>query len=209
MKAPVLVLIVFFSCVYVATEIETLENLIARNPEDRGLLLELGIAYHNAGVLGDKDYVLKAIRLLEKLVKDDAEGLATAYLGSSHLLRARDDWNPFGKLSNLNKGFEYLDKAVKYHGDNIIVLAIRANAYINIPGFFGKLDTSITDLERIVQLYSQSTVVDDILLNSRLKLGEAFMKKGDSDKAYEQWRWILKNAPDTAQAKEARQLLRP
>jgi len=208
MRVTVLILTVFFSCLCVATEIEILENLVARNPEDKSLSLELGIAYHNAGVLGDKDHVLKAIKLLEKLVKDDEEGLATAYLGSSHLLRARDDWNPFGKLSNLGKGFEYLDRAVKYHGDNIMVLVIRANAYINIPGIFGKLDTSIADFQKIIQLYSQDTVVDDILLNSRLKLGEAFMKKGDNNKAYEQWRWILKNAPDTPQAKEARELLR-
>ena len=208
MRVTVLILTVFFSCLCVATEIEILENLVARNPEDKSLSLDLGIAYHNAAVLGDKDHVLKAIKLLEKLVKDDEEGLATAYLGSSHLLRARDDWNPFGKLSNLGKGFEYLDRAVKYHGDNIMVLVIRANAYINIPGIFGKLDTSIADFQKIIQLYSQDTVVDDILLNSRLKLGEAFVKKGDNDKAYEQWRWILKNAPDTPQAKEARELLR-
>ncbi|HNS66720.1 MAG TPA: tetratricopeptide repeat protein, partial [Mesotoga infera] len=178
MRTPVLVLLVFFSCACVATEIETLESLVA-NPEDRSLLFELGIAYHNAGVRGDK---VKAIKLFEKLIRDEEEGLATSYLGSSHLLKARDDWNPFGKLSNLGKGFEYLDRAVKYHGDNIMVLVIRANAYINIPGIFGKLDTSIADFQKIIQLYSQDTVVDDILLNSRLKLGEAFVKKGDNDK---------------------------
>ena len=133
-----------------ATEIESLESLVA-NPEDRSLLFELGIAYHNAGVRGDK---VKAIKLFEKLIRDEEEGLATSYLGSSHLLKARDDWNPFGKLHNLNKGFKYLDRAVENHGDNIMILFIRANAYINIPGFFGRLDTSIADFERIIQLHS-------------------------------------------------------
>ncbi len=153
LRTPVLVLLVFFSCACVATEIETLESLVA-NPEDRSLLFELGIAYHNAGVRGDKDYVLKVIKLFEKLIRDEEEDLATSYLGSSHLLRAGDDWNPFGKLHNLNKDFEYLDRAVENHGDNIMILFIRANAYINIPGFFGRLDTSIADFERIIQLHS-------------------------------------------------------
>ncbi|SSC14103.1 protein of unknown function [Mesotoga infera] len=31
-------------------------------------------------------------------------------------------------------------------------------------------------------MYSKGTVVDDILLNSRLNLGEAFMKKGTAIK---------------------------
>jgi len=209
MKRVLMALTLLTISLCAATSTAELKRMLDEQPDNRQIALELGIAYHNEGLNGDKDSVQKATKLLGTLVKEDTEGLAIAYLGSSHLLRARDDWNPFGKLSNLNKGFEYLDKAVKEHPDNILIRIIRGNAYMNIPGVFGKLDTAISDFERVIELWPLESEIDEVILTARLRLGESLMKKGDSDGAYYHWRWIIRKVPDSPQADLARELLRP
>lgn len=209
MKRLLLTFVVLIVGFCAATSNADLKRTLDEQSDNRQIALEMGIAYHNEGLNGDKNSVQKAITLLSTLVDDDMEGLATAYLGSSHLLRARDDWNPFGKLSNLNKGYEYLDKAVKEHPDYILIRIIRGNAYMNIPTIFGKLDTAISDFERVIELWPLESEVDEIILTVRLRLGESLMKKGDSDGAYYHWRWVIRKAPDSPQADLAKELLRP
>jgi len=194
-----LILIVLLAGVFVCASysISELERFHKEDPQNIDLAIELGIAYHDAGLEGDKDSVTKAIRILEDVLKRRDLGLARAYLGSSFLLRARDDWNPFGKLLNLNQGIDHLDRAVEGNPDDILIRVIRANAYANIPAFFGKLDVAISDFEIIVQVLAEEGLSIEIQLNARLKLVQLYMRNGMNDKAATHYEWLKENAPDS------------
>ena len=99
-----------------------------QNPSDDEALRNLGILYHDMAIKDSKAYGRKAAQYLEQAYqKKPDDHVVLCYPGSAYTLLAKDASNPVSKAYDLNKGVEYMDKAVRKDPDNITVRLIRAN----------------------------------------------------------------------------------
>lgn len=133
------------------------EKVLQNNPSDKKALKILGIAYHNLAVLEVKDASESSEEYLEKANKlspDDYE--ITAYLGSAKTMVARDSWNFFTKVQNVNKGINIIDKAVSKSPDNITVRMVRAKNSLSLPKSFNRKKVAMKDLLHIEKLLENS-----------------------------------------------------
>jgi hypothetical protein len=61
-------------------------------------------------------------------------------------------WNPMKKMSFVNKGVGYMDKAVKRDPDVIRIRFIRAYNSLALPGFLKRKSIATTDFEYLAEL---------------------------------------------------------
>jgi tetratricopeptide (TPR) repeat protein len=133
--------------------IHNVEKQIKIDPSDKITFKILGIAYHNLAVLKVKGASVKAVEYLEKaysLLPDDHEVLA--YFGNAKTMMARDSWNIFTIISEVNKGLDMIDEAVNKAPDNIPIRMVRANNSLNVPGVFDRKEFVKTDFHHIEML---------------------------------------------------------
>ena len=137
----------------IQSQIVALKDSLRQEPENTGILLKMGILYHNLGVEGDKKAVKRARKLFQKLLELDPQNAeALAWYGSVLTLRGRDVWFPASKLKHVSNGIEKMDKAVELVPDNINVRMIRAHNSLNLPGIFHRTKIAITDFEHLLTL---------------------------------------------------------
>jgi tetratricopeptide (TPR) repeat protein len=108
-----------------------------------------------------------------------------------------------GQLSS--KSFKLLDKAVSLSPDNPIALLFRGLMSVKVPGFLGKLDGGIKDLQRTCDIISSSPdklSIENTILAWDL-LGTAYKQKGALDQAAAAWGKIVKLAPGSDAAESA------
>ena len=104
-----------------------------------------GYNYYIEGANGKKESVDKALKIYEKLVKNNKEdSLLNAILGSVYFLKSRDA-NFFKKMGWVNKGKRFHDEAVKLNPDNIFVRMERGILSLNLPGFLGRFNFAVKD----------------------------------------------------------------
>ncbi|MCJ7646088.1 tetratricopeptide repeat protein [bacterium] len=194
----------------IQTEIAALEDSLREEPENTGILLRLGILYHNLGVEGDKKAVKRAKNLFEKLLELEPQNIeALAWYGSVLTLKGRDILFPISKLGYVNNGIEKMDKAVELAPDNVNVRMIRAHNSLNLPGMFHRIKVAINDFEHLLSLSQKSPqeFSKGLLVEIYLGLGNAYKKKGDTIKARENWQKIVEVLPNSKEAEMARILL--
>lgn len=194
----------------IQTQIAALEDSLRQEPEDTGVLLKLGILYHNLGVEGDRKAVKRAKDLFEKLLELEPQNAeALAWCGSVLTLKGRDILFPISKLGYVNDGIEKMDKVVELAPDNINVRMIRAHNSLNLPGIFHRIEIAITDFEHLLTLREkrQEEFSKSLLAKIFLGLGSAYKKKEDMVKARENWRKAVEVLPDSREADMARKLL--
>jgi len=133
------------------------EEQLKTEPENTGLLMELGMYYHNlGGDKTDKDAVQKAEEYLSKLLGiDPGNGLAMVYLGSTITMKAQFTRLPWRQLNFMKKGFSRMDKAVYFEPDNPEVRLIRGINSASVPGMFARLSIALEDFQHIEKLHRE------------------------------------------------------
>ncbi len=63
--------------------------------------------------------------------------ILTAYIGALQALKAKHAWNPYSKISNVNRSLKTLAKAVKMDRENLEIRFIRFSIEYNTPSFLG------------------------------------------------------------------------
>jgi hypothetical protein len=101
----------------------------------------------------------KAQRYLKASLAYRESPLTRVYLGSSHLIQARDASSVITKVREVDAGLKDVDAAVSAAPDNLTVRAIRVESTIELPEMFKRLDTVSADLQILLGSYAQSPAV--------------------------------------------------
>ncbi len=182
------------------------EKAMEQNPSDQHSLKVLGIAYHNLGVLKVSGAPKKAEEYLEKSKNaspDDYEVLV--YLGSAKTMVARDSWNVFTKISNVNKGVNMIDSAVKKAPDNITLRIVRADNSLALPGSFNRIHFVKEDFlhsEKLIERAS-SEIDADTRAEVFYQLGMVYKSEGNMSLAKTYFRKAVAISPDSEWGKKA------
>ncbi len=160
--------------------------------------------------LADSGDLSGAVALLEKVTAEHPENSdAMAYLGLYTGMGAGQatDYEEAGRLMMLS--FERLDKAVKLDENNPEAWLFRGIMGINVPGFFGRLDAGISDLEHAAKLYSEASdnEAGEGLVTSLTMLAEGYGKNEDPASQKKALEKIIAIAPGTEAVEAAKKQL--
>lgn len=145
-------------------QITQLQQRLDKNPSDYEALRDLGIAYHNAALKDSKVHAKKAVQYLEQTrQKKIDDTVVLCYLGSAYTLLARDAADPMDRMSYVNKGVAYMDKAVRKDPDNITIRMTRANNSKSLPKFLNRRPIAYEDFEVLVSLFQKGLKVPSSL----------------------------------------------
>jgi len=137
-------------------QITQLQQRLDKNPSDYEALRDLGIAHHNAALKDSKVYAKKAVQYLEQIrQKKIDDTMVLCYLGSAYTLLARDAADPMDRMSYVNKGVEYMDKAVRKDPDNITIRMTRANNSKCLPKILNRRPIAYEDFELLASLFQK------------------------------------------------------
>lgn len=92
--------------------------------------------------------------------------LLTGYQGLCFMLRAREVWNPYSKLSYFNKGKDMLNMAINKSPDQVELRFLRFCVQTNAPAFLGYKNEIPADKSLILKKYSS---LNDEDLKIRIK----------------------------------------
>lgn len=148
-----------------------------------------------------------AVALLEEVTTENPESSdAFAYLGLYTGMGAGQaaDYEEAGRLMMLS--FERLDKAVKLDENNPKAWLFRGIMGIKVPGFLGRLETGISDLEHAAKLYSAAGTPEagEGLVTSLTMLAEGYGMKEDPASQKKTLEKIVEIAPGTEAAEAAK-----
>jgi tetratricopeptide (TPR) repeat protein len=198
-------------------QIKEVKLQLKETPGNVKLLVELGRLYHEIarGCKGRKakQAIKSGLKYLdEALSQTQDDPLAMAWYGSLLTLQGREAWFPLTKARYVNQGIKMLDKAVKLapRGEiEIWTRMIRANNSLALPSFFNRIPVAISDFEALLKLSREEPLLfsKELLIKIYLGLGKAYKENEELDKAKEAWKRILRLAPASQEAEEARKLL--
>jgi tetratricopeptide (TPR) repeat protein len=162
-----------------------LQHRLDQNPADYEALKGLGIVYHSMALKDSKAYAKKAVQYLEQAnQKKSDDTVVLCYLGSAYTLLAKDVGDLMSKSSYMNRGVEYMDKAVRMDPDNISVRMIRANNSKNLPKFLNRRPVAYEDFEYLAGLFEKRPDVSPSLKASVYRdLAALYKEDGDAAKA--------------------------
>lgn len=100
--------------------------------------------------------VKKADKYLRASLAYRESPVTRVYLGSAHLIRARDVSSVITKISEVDIGLKEVDAAVKAAPNDILVRAIRVECTIGLPSMFKRLDIVTDDLGFMLRAYADS-----------------------------------------------------
>jgi len=152
-----------------------------------------------------------AVTILEKVTSEHPENSdAMAYLGLYTGMSAgqAQNYDEAGRLMMLS--FERLDKAVKLDENNPEAYLFRGIICINVPGFFGRLEAGISDLEHAAGMYSASTSPEAVKghVAALTNLAEGYAKNEDPASQKKAFEKIIAVAPGTDEARAAEEQLK-
>jgi tetratricopeptide (TPR) repeat protein len=161
--------------------------------------------------LADGGDVIGAMTLLEKTAEqypEDSDVMAYLGLYTGMAAGKAQSMEDAGKYMMMS--FDILDKAVQLDENNPEAWMFRGIIGINVPGFFGRLEGGISDLEMAVELYSASEDPEAAggMVAALTNLAEGYAKNQDpagQKKALEQ---IVALAPGTEAAAAAEATLK-
>lgn len=141
-------------------QITQLQQHLDKNPSDYEALRNLGIAYHDVALKDSKAYAKKAVQNLEKAhLKKMDDNVVLCYLGSAYTLLAKDASDSMDRMSYVNKGVDYMDKAVRKDPENIPLRMIRANNSKSLPRFLNRRPIAYEDFEVLASLFQKGLKV--------------------------------------------------
>lgn len=158
---------------------------LEQDPSDYETLKALGIDYGTKARADAKKYNYKAVEFLNKaheMNKTDYETMC--YLGSAITMMATTTMNPFKKMSYVNKGTAYMDKAVRKAPDNITVRLTRGFNSKNLPHFLNRGGIALEDFEHLATLVESTPNISPSLKKTVYSnLAELYEKAGDTEKS--------------------------
>jgi hypothetical protein len=129
-------------------------------PADReraaAAFLKAGIMCHDIQARFARPMLDKADRYLRSSLAYRESAAARAYLGSAHIIQARDAASVISKVAEANTGLKEVDAAVAAAPEGILVRAIRVECTIGLPEMFKRLDTVSSDLKYLLERYAAS-----------------------------------------------------
>lgn len=161
------------------------ESFLVTDSENTTLLKFLGIAYHQLARTDKDKYVSKAVETLEKGHDlNSRDNTILCYLGSATTMMAETTWNPMTKMSFVNKGVAYMDKAVKRDPDIVRIRLTRAYNSLALPGFLNRKNIATTDFEYLAELIethpeSYASIKKEVFDN----LIKIYKENGNTEKA--------------------------
>jgi tetratricopeptide (TPR) repeat protein len=168
-----------------SAEAGQLQQRLDQNPADYEALKGLGIVYHSMALKDSQAYAKKAVQYLEQANQkksDDTEVLC--YLGSAYTLLAKDAGDLMSKSSYMDRGVEYMDKAVRMTPDDISVRLIRANNSKSLPKFLNRRPVAYEDFEHLASLFEKRSDISASLKASVYRnLAALYKEDGDAAKA--------------------------
>jgi hypothetical protein len=162
-----------------------LQNRLDQNPSDDEALRGLGTVYHSMALEDSKAYAKKAVQYLEQAhQKRIDDHVVLCYLGSAYTLLAKDAGDRMAQMSYVNKGVEYMDKAVRKDTDNITIRLTRANNSMRLPKFLNRRPIAYEDFEVLASLFEKDLKVPSQLRISVYRsLAALYKEDGDVAKA--------------------------
>jgi len=166
-----------------------LQNRLDQNPSDYETLRGLGTVYHSLALKDSKAYAKKAVQYLEQAhQKRIDDNVVLCYLGSAYTLLAKDAGDRIAQMSYVNKGVEYMDKAVRKDTDNIsdyiTIRLTRANNSIRLPKFLNRRPIAYEDFEHLAGLFEKGLQVPSQLrISVYCSLAALYKEDGDVAKA--------------------------
>lgn len=166
-------------------KIKVFETCLKTDGDNATLLKLLGIAYHHLAREDKKQYALKAFdTLTEGHNLDKQDNTTLCYLGSATTMMAETTWNQMEKMSFVNKGVGYMDKAVRRDPDVIRIRFTRAYNSLALPDFLNRRSIATTDFEHLANLIElhpeKYSSLKQEVFNNLIKI---YNENGSTDKA--------------------------
>lgn len=164
-------------------------------------LLTEAIRLHDAGVDGDKEAVLKAYDLLQKLhALDPKDPVIEGYYGCAITLLGRDAVDPNERFANAMKGLKILDRVVEQHPDIIEIRTLRAFTCYRLPEmYFHRTSTAIEDFNYLLSRYEENNSVfsEDFYWQILYDLGQAYKNIDRQEEAGNTWSKLVSLTPES------------
>ncbi len=151
-------------------------------------------------------YLQEAAKTMQEAVKEYPESSdAYSYLGLYLGMRAGQTNDMTEAMKLVEMSFETLDKAVSLDTQNPLAHFHRAIIALNVPEFFGKLETGIADLEFVVRMAEKAPgkFPMEQLVSAYDLLGAGYQSKEELEKAREAWEQVITMAPGSDLARNA------
>lgn len=186
----------------------TIDQILKNNPKDTTNLIQLGNYYHNK-VMQTKDekYIDLSEECFNKVLSFDSNNcIAKMWLGSLTTMKGKYAWLPWKKISHVEDGLLLMDEAVQHKPCNITARLIRANNNLQLPDFFNRQDTVLSDYKYVI---NQLTINNELqkqysLPPIYLSLASLYLKKENVAESIKLWEIISKDFPESDEASEAK-----
>lgn len=119
---------------------------------DVAALTELGLMYHNLGLI-EEPYLDRAEELLSRAVLlDPKDGQALAWYGSNRTAFGLYEIKPLTRVRHVSGGLDDLHRAVELTPDDPIVRLARLDVCLGVPRFFDLMGIAEIDVNRLLEL---------------------------------------------------------
>ena len=96
-----------------------------------------------------------------------------------------------------------MDKAVRDHPDDIEVRMLRGRNSLNLPKFFNRARISVLDFQHVLKLTKNASA--EFRARLHFNLGLAYELTEEFEQAATQWQQVIRLAPDSPEAQQARE----
>lgn len=209
MKTLLLAILLCSSAAFAQTDLKDLEKQLKDKPNDIEILMQLGIAYHDLASQGEPGALNKSANYLRRILKLEKDNpMAMAYLGSVTTIMGHDAELPMEKLSFVEDGVDFLDRAVKMAPDNLQIRIVRAMNSYYLPEFFHRLQYTLKDLTYVTKSEEFKHWPPDQQAMVYFNLGLGFEKDGKAKHSKENFEKTTQIAADSEWAKQAQKKLK-
>ena len=179
---------------------------LADSPTDIQQLKQAGMINHQLARLGVDKAAADAVMFLEQVIHIDAnDNEALAYLGSAMTVQAKLSSSPMAKLSQVNRGLAFLDKAVKRDADNLRLRWLRASVCYALPKMFERQPMAAADYRFIIhEQRAAQQFTPQRLAEIYYKLGKLSLEQGENTEATGYFLQAQQIMPDSVWAKRAK-----
>ncbi len=148
-----------------------------------------------AGVSGDRESVIQAYQILEKIKELAPEDtLINAYYGSALCLLGRDLAQPSQRFEKVLRGLKILNRAVQEEPENFEIRIIRGSVCLNLPeAYFHQNATAVEDFKFLVSYYEQNQdfLPADLCFQFLGNLGAAYQNLDRTKEAESIWHKLI------------------
>jgi len=194
---------------FAQNKVDSLKTMLKNEPNNIAALTALGVHYHDLGVAGNHKAVEQGEEMLKKAVSlDPKNAYAIGYYGSILSLKARDASMPWTKVKYAKQGFEQLDKSIEMNPDDLDVRLIRAMNSYQVPKIMKRLSLSLEDFNFIIKHKTFESWTPEHRAFVYLHFGKALEKDDQHEKARELFDMVIKEAPGSKSAQEAKKAIK-